>query len=70
MLQMEQESHLAGIMKIKPQHSAPEGALIPRQQNSGSKLKAQRTGKMIFREKKERKNERKKEGKKERERKK
>lgn len=45
MLQMEQESHLAGIMKIKSYHSIPEGALTARQQNSGSKMKSTKSRK-------------------------
>lgn len=37
MLQMEQESHFAGMLKIK--HPVPEAALTGWQQNSGSKIK-------------------------------
>lgn len=39
MLLMEQESHLASIMKIKSYHSFSEGAFTSWQQNLGNKIK-------------------------------
>lgn len=41
MLLMEQENHLADIMKIKSYHSFSEGALTAWQQNLGSKIKTE-----------------------------